>query len=183
MKELAEGRKNVEAYTAFFDHFVPCATKKTLWDRRIAKAMSNSASKKCKNLCTISDEAFALLLLENSFDRWLDIFLNNKGPVMQRRGIKQRAFQSDVPTLYTRGGIKYDKTGFNALFDRLMPDVPENPTFEKNGLKARNWPQNKEGTTPKNPKRNHHNPPQKYGFRRRPRNWTKTQWGAMGLLT
>ncbi len=168
MKELAEGRKNVEAYTAFFDHFVPCATKKTLWDRRIAKAMSNSASKKCQNLCTISDEAFALLLLENSFDRWLDIFLNNKGPVMQRRGIKQRAFQSDVPTLYTRGGIKYDKTEmeqsvkgwseegiarFNALFDQVIADRAENPDFERNWLIARKCAQDEEGTTAKKRKR------------------------------
>ncbi len=168
MKELAEGRKNVEAYTAFFDHFVPCATKKTLWDRRIAKAMSNSASKKCQNLCTISDEAFALLLLENSFDRWLDIFLNNKGPVMQRRGIKQRAFQSDVPTLYTRGGIKYDKTDvtqsvkgwsdegiarFNELFDQVKKDRAANPGFERKWLEARKSAQEEEGATAKKRKR------------------------------
>jgi hypothetical protein len=74
MQDFVEGRKNKEAYTAFFDHFVPCATKKTLWDRRIAKAMSNSAFKKRQSLCTASNEAFALLLLENIHDRWLDLF-------------------------------------------------------------------------------------------------------------
>jgi hypothetical protein len=26
LKEFSEGRKNQEAYTVFFDHFVPCAT-------------------------------------------------------------------------------------------------------------------------------------------------------------
>jgi hypothetical protein len=92
MKDIVEGRKNEEAYSAFFEHFLPCATKKTLWDRRIAKAVSNPNSKKYESLCTISDEAFALLLLENSYNRWLDLFLNNKGPVMQRRGVKQRGF-------------------------------------------------------------------------------------------
>jgi hypothetical protein len=66
IKDLVEGRKNEAAYTAFFDYFVPCATKKTLWDRRVAKAVTNFSSKKTQSLCTISDEAFALLLLENS---------------------------------------------------------------------------------------------------------------------
>jgi hypothetical protein len=69
MKDIVEGRKNEEAYSAFFEHFLPCATKKTLWDRRIAKAVSNpNSKKKYKSLCTISDEAFALLLLENSYN-------------------------------------------------------------------------------------------------------------------
>jgi hypothetical protein len=100
--------------------------------------VSNPNSKKYESLCTISDEAFALLLLENSYNRWLDLFLNNKGPVMQRRGVR---FQSDVPILYTRGGIKYDKMDmtksvkgwseegiarFNALFDQVIADRARN---------------------------------------------------------
>jgi hypothetical protein len=69
MKDIVlEGRKNEDAYSAFFEHFLPGATKKTLWDRHIAKAVSNPNSKKCESLCTISDEAFALLLLENSYN-------------------------------------------------------------------------------------------------------------------
>jgi hypothetical protein len=98
MKDILEGRKNEEASSAFFELFLPCATEKTLWDRCIAKAVSNPNSKKYESLCTISDEAFALLLLENSCNRWLDLFLNNKGTVMQRRRVKQQGFQSDVPT-------------------------------------------------------------------------------------
>jgi hypothetical protein len=164
MKDIVKGRKNEEAYSAFFEHFLPCATKKTLWDRRIAKALSNSKSRKYQSLCTVSDEAFALLLLENSYNRWLDLFLNNKGPVMQRRGVKQRGFQSDVPTLYTRGGIKYDKTDmtqsvkgwseegiarFNALFDQVIADRAENPNFERQWLEARRSAQEEAGTTAK----------------------------------
>jgi hypothetical protein len=79
MKDILEGRKNEEAYSAFFEHFLPCATKKTLWDRRIAKAVSNPNSKKYECLCTISDEAFALLLLENSYNQWLDLFFKQQG--------------------------------------------------------------------------------------------------------
>ena len=121
MKDIVEGRKNEEAYSAFFEHFLPCATKKTLWDRRIAKTVSNPNSKKYESLCTNSGEAVALLLVENSYNnRWLDLFLNHKGPVMQRRRVKQRGFQSDVPTLYTRGGKKYDKTDMTQSVKRMQ---------------------------------------------------------------
>jgi hypothetical protein len=164
MKDILEGRKNEEAYSAFFEHFLPCATKNTLWDRCIAKTVSNLISKKDERLCTISDEAFALLLLENSYNRWLDLFLNNKGPVMQRHGVKQQGFQSNVPTLYTRGGIKYYKTDmtqsvkgwseegiarFNALFDQVIADRARNPNFERKRLEARKSAQEEEGITEK----------------------------------
>jgi hypothetical protein len=164
MKEFLEGRKNQEAYTAFFDHFVPCATKKTTWDRRLAKTETNLGSSSPKRLCSVSDEAFALLLLENSFERWLDLFSNHKGPVMQQRGVRQREFQSDVPTMYTRGGIKYENTKqkqsekgwsadgivrFNALFDQVKRDRAGNPNFEVNWLRMRRNTQAEEGATPK----------------------------------
>jgi hypothetical protein len=81
---------------------------------------------------------------------------------VQRQGIKKRGFQSDVPTLYTRGGIKYDKTDmtqsvkgwseegiarFNALFDQVLADRAESPNFEMKWLEARKSAQDEEGTT------------------------------------
>jgi hypothetical protein len=163
-----EGRKNEGACTVFFDHFVPCATKKTTWDRRLAKTKTNNESSKREILCSVSDEAFALLLLENSFERWLDIFSSHKGPVMQRRGVKQRGFQSDVATMYTRGGIKYERTDvtqsvkgwsdegiarFNALFDHVKKDRAENPEFEREWLESRHRALAENGATPKKRKR------------------------------
>jgi hypothetical protein len=32
LKGFLEGKKNQEAYTVFFEHCVPCVTKKTTWD-------------------------------------------------------------------------------------------------------------------------------------------------------
>ena len=65
MQDFLKGRSNVEAYTVFFDHFVPCALKKTEWERRIAVAGTQTESTD-SFFFTVSDEAFALLLLENS---------------------------------------------------------------------------------------------------------------------
>ena len=172
------GRQSVTAYTVFFDVFVPCATKKTLWETRLGKALSTfdadasfrkkeSAGKRMVSLCSVSDEAFALLLLENSFDRWLDLHLKRKGAANQRRGGKERGYQSEVRPLYTRGGIKYEhgegetsvkgwsdqgRKRFNALFDLVKKDRLDNPSFEMNWLKARHEAKEKNGR-PKKMKR------------------------------
>ena len=58
-------------------------------------------------ICMISDEAFALLLIENSYDRWTDIFEETGGIPRQQRGVRKRAYTFDVPPKYTQGGIKY----------------------------------------------------------------------------
>jgi hypothetical protein len=60
-------------------------------------------------LCTASDEAFTLLLLENSYARWENIYDTNGGIPTQRRGDTKRTFDSDIEAKYTRGGIKLSK--------------------------------------------------------------------------
>jgi hypothetical protein len=166
-----EGRKNQEAYTVLFEQFVPCVTKKTVWDIGLAQAQTKHGSSRLKSLCSVSDEAFALLLLENSFEQWLDLFSNHKAPVMQQRGVRQREFQSDVPTVYTRGGIKYDKTSvtqsvkgcsvegivhFNTLFDLVKRDRAENPDFERHWLEAQRSAQEEGGQPQRNANSNRH---------------------------
>ncbi len=141
-----QGRKNKKIYTIFFDHFLPCVIKKTVFDRQVSVATNDST------LCTVSDEAFALLLLENSYSRWLDIYQLQKGEVTPKRGQKRREFESDVPTKYTKGGIVYDKTvknndpkgwsaegiqRYNELYDKVKKDRKANKSFTKNWLKKR----------------------------------------------
>jgi hypothetical protein len=160
MEDFLKGRIHGEAYTVFFEHFVPCALKKTEWERRIAMARTHTESTD-NFLSTVSDEAFALLLLKNSYDRWFDLYTSNEGGVMRQRGVKQRRFESDVPTLYTRGGIKYDKyqtkegekkgwsddgiMRFNELFQMVKRDRIANSNFEAGWLKAREATQAEEG--------------------------------------
>jgi hypothetical protein len=139
---------------------MPCATKKTVWDLRLEKSQTNHGQAKINHLYSVSHKAFTLLLLENRFERWLDVFTNHKGPVMQERGVKQREFQSDIPTVYTRGGIKYNKTSvmqwvkgwsaegivrFNMLFDLVKRDWAEKPDFERRWLAAGQKAQAEEG--------------------------------------
>ena len=102
------------------------------------------------DLCTASDEAFALLLLENSYARWENIYDNNGGIPPQRRGDIKRTFDSDIEAKYTRGGIRLssDKESqkrkgwtpegikrFNVLFARVKRDRTKRPQFNKKLIK------------------------------------------------
>ncbi len=133
-------------YKVFFDNFLPCVIKKSVFDRQVSVATND------KTLCTVSDEAFALLLLENSFDRWQDIYRLRKGEVTPKRGQKRREFESDVPTKYTKGGIVYDKTvknndpkgwsaegikRYNELYATIKMDPKANKTFTINWLEKK----------------------------------------------
>jgi hypothetical protein len=42
-----------------------------------------------RTLCSVSNEAFVLLLLVNSFDCWQDIYRLQKGEVTPKRGQKR----------------------------------------------------------------------------------------------
>ena len=168
MEDFFEGRKNVAVYTVFFDTFVPCATKKTTWERQIAKAGIKTITKKLVSLCTVSDEAFALLLMENSFDRWFDLHIQGRKEVEKHpRGSKASNFESDIPPLYTRGGIKYKTANinhsvkgwseeglnrFNLLFDHVKQDRMDHESFELDWLESRREAQESK-STPKRAKR------------------------------
>jgi hypothetical protein len=86
----AEGTQKLMKYS--FDTLLPCVIKKLVFDRQVCVATNE------RNLCTISEEVFVLLLLETSFDGWLDIYQLRKGEVTPKRGQKLRKFESDVPT-------------------------------------------------------------------------------------
>ena len=73
-------------YNIFYDSFLPCVVKKTVFDHQVSVARNDST------LCTVSDEAFALLLLKNSWERWVDIYRLQKGKVTPKRGQKGREF-------------------------------------------------------------------------------------------
>jgi len=58
-------------------------------------------------LCTISDEAFALLVIKNNYERWVDIFEKNDyqipAPQRSSRERKKRAY-SEIEPKFTAGG-------------------------------------------------------------------------------
>ena len=63
-----------------------------------------------EDLVSISSEAFGLLLLENHWDRWLDIYKKCGGGIGVRGAKIPKEIISTVQPKYTRGGLKMAST-------------------------------------------------------------------------
>ena len=119
MKEYLKGRKHPAAYEEFLLAFMPAVVGRAEFKRRIKSADSDI------EFSTVSDEAYALLIVENSYDRWVDIDARSQPeyePDSDRSGesaeeedlyddngdiIRRRMWHSNVPPKYTSGGIKF----------------------------------------------------------------------------
>ena len=102
-----EMHKNKNAYRSFLSHFIGPAMGKQEYNARM-KDETWPADK----LFTVSDEAFALLYVENCWERWNDIFEKNEKsqPAPTRRdknGEFHKACESEVETKYTHGGYNF----------------------------------------------------------------------------
>jgi len=124
----------------FFSYFIPSMGRKTDWRMNVLNA-------KCENdITTNSNEAFALLCLENQWDRWFDIFCINDGKIVSRRRQKRAHSESKKKPKYTRGGITYiglkkedhdSEKGWssegiardNQLYEFVAQDRKNNPQF------------------------------------------------------
>ena len=104
LNDFLEGRSNPEAYGVLFSVFLPAVIGKLSFQDKILEAYDGG-----RELCTKSDEAFVLLLLENSIDRWKDIFTRSQGRTTPSRGSRRRKWYSNITPKYTCGGIIFNK--------------------------------------------------------------------------
>ena len=58
---------------------------------------------KDEELFSINSEAFGLIVLENHWDRWLDIYTKCGGKI---KDIKKKEKLTNIQPKYTRGGLK-----------------------------------------------------------------------------
>jgi len=146
LQDFLQLRKHPQAYLVFFKHFIKCITRKSVFESNIRKARTYD------DICSISDEAFALILLENSWHRWMDIHTKDSSALLPRRGLRtQGKVTSMIPTKYTKGGYKYDPLSpfetaptsyskrkgwsaegiqrYNELFDQVEADRQAHPEF------------------------------------------------------
>ena len=155
-------RSDPEAYGEFFKYFLPAVGRKSFWRHLVSNA-------ECDNdLSTISNEAFGLLVLENHWDRWVDMYNKSDGNVEQlkvkRKGRDrlERAYcVSSIAPKYTQGGVVFkgkrrSNDGgkgwsargierFNELFDLVALDRREYPEFVKEWVakEKRSWKRKK----------------------------------------
>ena len=107
--DLVVARTNQEIYNLLFNKFIPCVMGKQKFQQQLRLADGTQE----QEFCTISDEAFAILVIENLEERWDDILEKNDYKVYPNRGKKEREWMSDVPPKYTMGGIKYKNKNNN----------------------------------------------------------------------
>ena len=103
LHEFLQGRENQEVYEVFMTKFAWCVVaRKTEWQSRVLAAETD------RDVLSVSDEAFALIVLENNWSRWIDVFNINGGKV-PKNGVGRKTGEnvSLVPTKYTRGGLAY----------------------------------------------------------------------------
>ena len=106
MEDILELRSNEELYVQVMNQFVAYVVLKLEWNERLRSPLVKSMGQ----LATISDEALALLILENNYDRWMDILKKNRWRAPQKeRGASasDKRILSHVRPKYTHGGNFY----------------------------------------------------------------------------
>ena len=72
LAHILKGRTNRHnAYTFYCDYFLQCVVGRRGWKKGVD-------STEVREIATVTDEAFGLLLLENSWDKWVDMAKRKK---------------------------------------------------------------------------------------------------------
>ena len=115
MVAFAAGRTH-GSFEDFYKNFVPPVVGKNKFKARMETPVNTDSS-----MCTVSDEACALLLLENNYDRWTDVHKNKMDgstildPALAHSDDKRkRKWESNVSPKYTNGGIIYTDNRTNS---------------------------------------------------------------------
>jgi hypothetical protein len=123
LKDIFEMRKNTnEAYTLFCDNVLSAVVGKNVWK---AKCAGFTVS----NIATISDKAFALVLLVNSWDVWSDTEKTGNN--------KTRFTRNGAGTKKNEGWTKEGLVQFNHIAKRVRIDRRASPEFEETYMREK----------------------------------------------
>ena len=105
--EYLRGRSQTHTYSIVYGKFIPCIASTKVYKEKIRERILEKDDN--TELFTKSDEAFTLLLLENYYDRWMDIYKHNGGITRRKLGSRRKKeVQSEVKPKYTSGGVVYN---------------------------------------------------------------------------
>ena len=63
-----------------------------------------AAAKTDDDITTVSNEAFVLLILENNWNRWLEIYQKNDGKIIPMKGCGKQYLNCEILPKYPWGG-------------------------------------------------------------------------------
>ena len=102
-KDLCELRENPRAFETFANHFLqPTFSKK--WNNKLKH--STKKIQVIGDILTVTDEAFVLLVLENNWERWIDINNQSKNHFQMSKRGRSKPTQSKTKTKHTHLNIK-----------------------------------------------------------------------------
>jgi hypothetical protein len=141
MDDWSEMRRNFGAYADFYTYMVKAIVGKRTFKKRLVSMTEGT------EIATVSDEALALLGVENGRHVWDDIFEKSDGKIRQIRKdeIYPPEWETDVLPQYTRASKDdpnvarntenkcWNEAGiirFNELRQLVQKDRTENPDFK-----------------------------------------------------
>ena len=150
LHDIMRGRENtdiedIEALYIYFDVVVASQLKSVDWK-------GSNQYQLVSNLCTESDEAMGLLMLENSWDKWMEDFANEmKGEITTGDKQKQKGrdrhrtkytIQGKMKGAKGSGWTEEGKVRFNQFFDKVEVDringKEAEETFKKEMIRRSN---------------------------------------------
>ena len=142
MKEFLKLRSNKDDYKTFMKVFVREVVGRRLFDGRL-----RNGSADFDKLATRTDEAFALLVVENSEGYWRELLTRHNGdvPIVKRGEERPESLQTNIEPKYTKGeevlgqgmeaARKWNNDGinrFNELLKMVGDDREAHPSFVVN---------------------------------------------------
>lgn len=116
-EDIINCRKNPEAYYLLFDHLLESVVTKRVWQSRLERHLPSM-----NELCTPSDEAFALLVIENCWENWLDTFILHGGHFVQQKR-KRKGEPTPEDELRSSKKFKYTTVSDNNKnFNKWTPE-------------------------------------------------------------
>jgi hypothetical protein len=150
LHDIMRGRENtdiedIEALYIYFDVVVASQLKSVDWK-------GSNKYQLVSDLCTESDEAMGLLMLENSWDKWMEDFANEmKGEITTGDKRKQKGrerhrtkytIQGKMKGTKGSGWTEEGKVRFNQFFDKVEGDrmnfKQSEETFKKEMIRRSN---------------------------------------------
>lgn len=132
LEEFMKMREDSVAYELFCEEILPCIVGKTIWDKE-------RAVKEILKIASATDEAWGLLLLENSWDLWKKMAESEDAG--EKLDKKNRPSTKWTSTAMSAG--KYEGWGddgiprYNTLVKAAKEDRAKNSKFDETFLRKR----------------------------------------------
>ena len=128
LQEFMEMRKNGRAFRQFCDNILPCIVGRAKWDKVVAGKLVSKMS-------TGTDEAWGLLLLENSWDLWEQMADAPSGKVMPKDRKATKWTNLEGKPKKNEGWGDKGIPRFNELMHSVLADRAANKDVEEEYLR------------------------------------------------